>query len=174
MQKIIRGFVVSVLVAALFGIAPMAIHAGNITLPHMHDFDKLAPWSKVYTGSSIANPPIAAPGSSLPALRFTYPKGFSNGNSTDKVWVNFGSTKTLWTQYYFMYSGNFYLHRIAQKQGYWYMDASNFFVGVTGTAYGAETRKMEAQLQRNNVGIPIRYPPIPNITPRYRTVSGTK
>ena len=138
MLTIIRGFIIALSCAALFFVTSEGVHAATLTLPHSHDFSALAPWSKVSNGASIVNAPSAAPGSSASSLRFAYPKGFVNGDSPDKVWATFSPSATeLWTQYYFMYSSNYYFHTVDNKQMYWYVDdstlSSNWYITCAGT-----------------------------------------
>jgi len=163
MSKIIRGLIVALSVAALLGFTP--IHARSVTLPFTDHFNSLGNWGVTVTnklGQAGIVSTDSASGSASSSLRYTYSQGYANGDSPAKIWITFSQTQELWTQYYFKYSSNFYLHRVVQKQAYWYISGdsstnSNFFIGISGSALGDETRQVEAQLQRANVGATNRY-----------------
>ena len=125
-----------------------------------------SPFSKEYSGSDIYLDPTAPDGSY--SLRFTYTIGHRSGYAPDNVWVWWSQpAQELWTQYYAKLSGNFYLHNVTQKLTYWMIEDSNtnFFIGIIGTAHGDDTGKLEAQLQRGNVGTTFRYTSNVNYNP---------
>ena len=116
------------------------------------------PFTREDAGSDIYLDPTAPDGNY--SLRFTFPIDQQSGYAPDHVWVWWPEpVQELWTQYYVKLSNNFFLHHVTQKLTYWMIEESNtnFFIGIIGTAHGDDTRKLEAQLQRGNVGTTIRY-----------------
>ena len=116
------------------------------------------PFTKEYAGTDIYDDPTAPDGNY--SLRFTFPVGQLSGYAPGMVWVGWPEpVQELWTQYYVKLSPNFFLHNVTQKLTYWMIKDShtNFFIGIIGTAHGNDTGKLEAQLQRGNVGTTFRY-----------------
>jgi len=57
----------------------------------------------------------SAPGSPGGCLRFTYPNGFQDGYSPDRIHASVNPTSEMYAQFYFKFSGNFTFHSVANK-----------------------------------------------------------
>jgi len=126
MPKIIRRFIVAVLIAMLFGLASLAIPAYANAFSVVHHFDTMTLGALPYTIGGIAAPAPSvdreqnAPGSSGGALRFTYPANWPPGYEPGKSWVVISpQVEELWTEYWFKYSSGFQFQQTTNKHVYW-------------------------------------------------------
>ena len=131
MSKIIRGFVVVVLMAVLFGLTSSAIPAYAVSLPFVEHFNNTSSWGTIpYTIGGVSAPAPTvdssqnAPDSPGGSLRFTFPVGWPPGYEPGKAWCSVPQVEELWTEYWFKYSDGFQFQPVTNKHVYWVLGSS--------------------------------------------------
>ena len=134
MLKIVRGFVITVLVSMLFDLT-LAIPAHALTMSVTDHFENLSNWGTIsYEVEGITAPaPIVdfdenasgATNSKGGALRFEYPAGWPPGYAPGKAWSSLPQLEELWLEYWFKYSDGFQFHHVTNKHLYWVLGNSS-------------------------------------------------
>jgi len=146
MSKIFRVFSKFLLSAVIIGFMA-GIGSAAVTIPHTHHWNTISPWNSVGYGGGSLEESQGASGSSPSSLKFTYPGGFPNGKSPDKVWVNFPSQREAVDPVSFQILPNFYFHSVDNKQTYWYIENSS--LSTNWYLSCSSGRKMRMVFQRS-------------------------